>query len=243
VSRKAQDIYDPQFVVELFDEMSGSYERMNYITSFGFSARWRRQLVDQVQLRPGDVVADLMTGMGECWKPILKRIGPSGQLLALDFSEGMLRFARQKMRKYPQRQIIILKEDLFHNSIADHSVDAAISGFGMKTFSPQQLHRFAAEVARILKPNGHFCLMDISVPQRSWLRWPYMFYLKRIIPFLGRVFLGNPENYRMLGIYNEHFVNAKKVAEIFAQHGLEVRYVEYFYGCASGIVGRLPHLN
>ncbi|HEX2899563.1 MAG TPA: class I SAM-dependent methyltransferase, partial [Bacteroidia bacterium] len=131
----AEDIYDAQFVKELFDEMSGSYERMNYITSFGFSARWRRQLVDAADLRQGDAVADLLAGMGECWKPILRQIGPTGKLIALDFSEGMLRFARQHAQHFPQADILILKEDLFKNSIADGAVDAVISGFGMKTFS------------------------------------------------------------------------------------------------------------
>jgi hypothetical protein len=31
------DIYNPGYVEKLFDEMSESYERVNYITSFGFS--------------------------------------------------------------------------------------------------------------------------------------------------------------------------------------------------------------
>lgn len=46
-------IYNPDFVRELFDSMSKSYERMNYITSFGFSERWRRSCVRQANLKPG----------------------------------------------------------------------------------------------------------------------------------------------------------------------------------------------
>jgi len=38
-------LYDPQQVRGLFDRMSRSYERMNVAASFGFSVRWRRQLV------------------------------------------------------------------------------------------------------------------------------------------------------------------------------------------------------
>jgi demethylmenaquinone methyltransferase/2-methoxy-6-polyprenyl-1,4-benzoquinol methylase len=34
-----------------------------------------------------------------------------------------------------------------------------------------------------------------------------MFYLKHIIPGIGRLLLGNPENYRMLGVYTEKFGN------------------------------------
>ena len=240
-SEVMQDIYDPKFVEELFDEMSGSYERMNYITSFGFSARWRRQLVEQAKLQEGQVVADLLTGMGECWKPILKQVGPQGKLIALDFSEGMLRFARAYQQKFPGADIQILQEDLFENSIPNQSVDRVISGLGMKTFSEAQIHSFAKEVYRMLKPGGKLSFMDVAVPNNKLLRWPYFFYLKRVIPVLGWLFIGNPENYRMLGIYSERFGNAEKFARIFREHGLQVEHQAYFYGCASGLVGSKPN--
>jgi ubiquinone/menaquinone biosynthesis methyltransferase len=238
-SQLEPNIYDPRFVEALFDEMSGSYERMNYITSFGFSERWRRQLVKSMQLQQGEVVADLMTGMGECWKPILRKIGPSGKLIALDFSEGMLRHARAKVPQFPHRAITILKEDLFQNSIADRSVDVVLSGFGMKTFSDAQLAAMASTISRMLKPTGRFALMDVSTPSSPWMRWPYMIYLNRIIPLLGRLFLGNPENYQMLGRYSTQFGNAQKVAQIFNDNGMQVTFVQYFFGCASGVVGTL----
>ncbi|MGO4708427.1 class I SAM-dependent methyltransferase [Chryseobacterium sp. 2TAF14] len=42
------NIYEPKFVKQLFNQMSGSYERMNYITSFGFSIRWRKQFLSKL---------------------------------------------------------------------------------------------------------------------------------------------------------------------------------------------------
>jgi demethylmenaquinone methyltransferase/2-methoxy-6-polyprenyl-1,4-benzoquinol methylase len=58
------DLYDPTAVRELFDEMSDTYERVNLVTSFGFSRRWRRQAVDHLRLQPGETAPRLMTGMG-----------------------------------------------------------------------------------------------------------------------------------------------------------------------------------
>ena len=40
------NIYNPEYVKGLFNKMSSSYERMNFITSFGFSIRWRRQFLE-----------------------------------------------------------------------------------------------------------------------------------------------------------------------------------------------------
>ncbi|MBT2498856.1 class I SAM-dependent methyltransferase [Agromyces sp. ISL-38] len=50
---EASGIYDPRYVRGLFDRMSRSYERMNYVMSFGFSARWRRQMMQLVD-RPDE---------------------------------------------------------------------------------------------------------------------------------------------------------------------------------------------
>jgi ubiquinone/menaquinone biosynthesis C-methylase UbiE len=68
-----------------------------------------------------------------------------------------------------------------------------ISGFGLKTFNDKQLVQLANEIDRILKPNGKFSLIDVSVPKIRILKPFYMFYLKNIIPILGKVFLGSPE--------------------------------------------------
>lgn len=232
----SQDIYDPKFVEALFDTMSGSYTRMNYITSFGFSERWRRQLVEQVAIEPGSVVVDLMTGMGECWKFILRN-SRNGKLIGLDFSIEMINRARLNRAKFVTREIEILKEDVFENSIPDQSADVVVSGFGLKTFNEAQLQQLAVQIKRILKPGGRLSLVDVSVPKNIVLRTLYMFYLKNAIPILGFLFLGNPESYRMLGIYTEAFENSKQVLRIFNSEGFEVEYVEYFFGCASGIKG------
>ena len=232
-----KDIYNPKFVETLFDKMSSSYERVNYITSFGFSEKWRKQCVKTLDIKEGSTVVDLMTGMGECWNPILKSIGKNGQLIGLDFSSGMIKKANHRMKKYSNYNISLLKENVFKNSIAENSVDNIISGFGLKTFSIKQLEDLANEVNRTLKSNGSFSFIEVSVPQNKILKIFYIFYLKYIIPILGFLFLGNPETYKMLGIYTSEFGNSKKTKEIFESKGFKVQFTNYFYGCATGIKG------
>ena len=233
-------IYTATFVSNLFNEMSGSYERMNTLTSFGFYPLWRRQAVKKIALKPGDQVADLMTGIGECWNAILKKIGPEGHLTALDFSEGMLAKAQKRTLKYPGHQIKILQESIFNNSISDNSQDAIICAYGMKTFTHEQIRDFSKEVYRILKPGGCFSLVDVSLPKPRALRALYLFYISKVIPFLSRLFTADKESYKMLGIYSKNFQNAQKTALLFKESGLEVAYCEYFFGCATGIYGRKP---
>ncbi len=67
---------------------------MNYISSFGFSERWRRALVKELSIKNGTKVVDLMTGMGECWKFILGREKSDCHLIGLDFSHEMVKRAK-----------------------------------------------------------------------------------------------------------------------------------------------------
>ena len=233
-----KEIYDPKFVESLFDNMSGSYSKMNYITSFGFSERWRRQCVEEIEIEQGKTVVDLMTGMGECWKHILHKSDKNSKLIGLDFSTEMINRAERNRLKFKNHSVQILKENVFDNTIKNGVADYVISGFGLKTFDDKQLGELANEISRILKPNGKFSLIDVSVPKNVILKTLYMFYLKKIIPILGRIFLGSPETYKMLGVYTEEFRNSKNTHRIFNRSEFEVEYVEYFFGCASGIKGR-----
>lgn len=231
------NIYDDTYLKALFDEMQSTYERVCTITSFGFNRRWREQLVNLLGIRRGMQVSDLMTGGGETWMRILPRIGGEGTLVAVDFSTAMIQQARGRKRELGAENVIVLHEDALCSSIAPESVDAVACAYGVKTLSPLLQEQFVAEVRRILKAGGVFGLVEVSVPKFAPLRVLYMFYLGVIVPIVGRLLLGNPDNYRMLGVYTSHFGNCRELERLFAASGFDVRYQRYFWGCASGLVG------
>lgn len=118
---------------------------------------------------------DLMTGMGEAWLYILPKIGKNGQLVALDFCQPMLDFAKKRQQNFPKNSIEILCENALQSSILDGSADAVISTFGLKTLSPEQLENFAIEIFRVLKPGGTFSMVEVSVPKNAVLQAFYLF--------------------------------------------------------------------
>lgn len=231
------DIYNPEYVKRLFDKMSGSYERMNYITSFGFSIRWRNQFLEPFSPTHKHVeILDLLTGMGENWNAIKQKF-PNATLSALDFSDGMLAHAKQKNAKQFNGTITILKQDVLNNTLPDQYYDYVTCAFGLKTFNHQQLQTLAAEVKRILKPGGQFSFIEVSKPDNAILNSLYGFYLGRIIPVLGKLLLGDPEEYRMLWHYTRAFENTEKAVRIFNAAGLKTEARTFFGGCASGLQG------
>jgi demethylmenaquinone methyltransferase/2-methoxy-6-polyprenyl-1,4-benzoquinol methylase len=235
-----EDIYTQEFVSQLFDEMAATYGLTNYVASFGFCERWREQCIRQVSIRPQMTVFDFMTGMGECWHIINRSLRNQGKLIALDLSEEMCRRGQAKRSKLSRLAITIVRQDVLANGIAANTADCIISSFGLKTFSPAQLALLAGEMGRILKPGATFSLLEISVPPCRLLRRVYLFYLKYCIPIIGWLFLGNPDTYRLLGIYTENFGDCSLMANALRQVGLHVEQVSYFLGCATGLRGSKP---
>jgi ubiquinone/menaquinone biosynthesis methyltransferase len=234
---EAVNEYDPEFIRDLFNRMSGSYERVNYITSFGFSLRWRKQFLKNIAPSKEPIrILDLMTGMGETWNPIRDRF-PNAELSTLDYSEGMLVHANHKNQKSFSGKVIVHHQDLLKNTLPSDHYDVVLSAFGLKTFNPQQVNRLAEEVKRVLKPGGKFSLIEVSSPNSALLHALYRLHLKHVVPICGRLFLGNPQEYRMLWKYTEQFGNSESAAQQFKKAGLNAEYVAYFGGCATGIQG------
>lgn len=232
------NIYEPKFVKQLFNQMSGSYERMNYITSFGFSIRWRKQFLNKLGKSDENLnVIDLLSGLGENWT-YLKQNFPNSTFSALDFSEEMISQSKNKGNKVFKNQLNLLCEDVLQSNLEANSFDIISCAYGLKTFNEEQLEVLAKEISRILKPNGKFSFVEVSKPKNKFLYYPYKLYLSKIIPVLGKLFLGNPSDYKMLWIYTENFGNCDRVKKIFSKYNLNVNSENYFYGCATGIYGK-----
>lgn len=231
----SQDIYQPEFVRSLFNEMSATYGFTNYVSSFGFTERWRRACVAGLPLGANVSVVDLMTGMGETWALIAARLGHAGQIRALDIAPEMCRVARERTQRFAGVVIDVIEGDALAAPYADASADCVISSFGLKTFSPSQLVRLGAEVWRIVKPGGAVCFVEISVPKIAWLRRLFMFYLQSVIPVVGRLCLGNPENYRCLARYTMSYRDGAAAVDALAAAGFIVERDDLFFGCATRI--------
>jgi len=232
--------YDGEYLANLFDRMGPTYDIVNVVTSFGFCNIWRRQCVAGACVLPGSAVADLMAGSGECWPYVLSRIGPSGKIHSVDFSNVMSDRQRKRRTKHGLSQVEVRHENALAMALPDASMDAVISAFGLKTFNEPQWQALSVEIGRILKPGGSLSLLEISMPRAGAFQWAFEFYIERLIPILGRMFLGEIDCYRMLGVYTKAFGSCERVLGPFREAGLIVEMRSHFYGCATSVVGTKP---
>jgi ubiquinone/menaquinone biosynthesis C-methylase UbiE len=232
----AQARYDPASIQALFDDMASTYGHVNLISSFGFAARWRHQVVAGLPLASADCIFDLMSGMGELWRSLAMTLPASARVVGVDISPEM---AGRALRKW-HFSVEVRVTDVLAWDPESATADVVVSSFGLKTFDRGQQMRLANIVALLLKPGGTCSFVEVSVPPFLPLRAAYMFYLKWLIPVVGRVLLGNPDSYRMLAVYTQAFGNVTHFANCLREAGLEVVPVSYFFGCATGVRGIKP---
>lgn len=236
--RNKIDLYDPNSVRRLFDEMSKTYGVVNLVASLGFTIVWRRVCIGKIRPhRHIEHIVDLLSGMGELMPNLHSHFGSIGKIQALDFSSQMCEGARKQAARmsFP---VEVIEADIFDRILLPNSADVAVSSFGLKTFSVDQQAALARELDRVLKPGGEFSFIEISMPESRVLRAIYKIYINLIIPMIGKFCLGNPDNYRHLGLYTENFKNSRNFHNELLKLGLESNYFEHFFGCASGVYGR-----
>ena len=87
-----RDIHDSEYVRELFDRVSNTYGYTNYLASFGFTERWRKQCISKLRGLQTDASGyDLMCGRGETWADLFAQNPSILNLTGLDISHEMIK--------------------------------------------------------------------------------------------------------------------------------------------------------
>jgi len=216
--------------VGLFNEMARTYGAVNLVSSFGFSHFWRKACVRALALEPAHACADLMSGMGEATLLIARHRVRSIQ--AVDFCPAMVARAHAAFSRHRLETVQLQQADVLR--LAEIAAfDRVCVSFGVKTLDDAALAEFARLLQRLLKPGGRAALVEIAIPTARLLRAPYLFYLRHVIPFIGRLCLGNPDCYRSLAIYTESFARRQRFAGMLTDTGFTVSERRLFFGCAQ----------
>jgi len=162
----------PALAREIFAPIASNYERWANVLSLGQDARWRRAMVEGLDLPPGSQVLDVAAGTGS----ITRRLQSQGfVVLSTDQSRGMTEMATRS----GATAVLASAERL---PFRDSSFDAATFGYLLRYVDdvPDCLE----ELARVVRPGGLLGMVEFGRPSGVW-RAAWWLYTRIALPVAG----------------------------------------------------------
>jgi demethylmenaquinone methyltransferase / 2-methoxy-6-polyprenyl-1,4-benzoquinol methylase len=201
----------------MFDRIAGLYDLMNSVMTAGLHHRWRERAADLAALAPGDRALDVATGTGDLALELARRVGPAGEVVGSDFSEGMLEHARRKGAGAPN--VRFEQANALELPYADGEFAAATVGFGARNFS--DLGRGLREMTRVVRPGGRVVVLEITTPTRPPLSTFFRIWFDHVVPLIGR-----DEAYTYLPNSVKRFPDPRALGGVMVGAGLQdVRWI------------------
>jgi ubiquinone/menaquinone biosynthesis C-methylase UbiE len=88
-----------------------------------------------------------------------REVGEAGRVIGVDFTPEMLKLANANRDKLGYTNVEFLQGEIEDLPVASDSVDVVISNCVLNLV-PDKAKAFA-EIRRVLKPGGHFCVSDV----------------------------------------------------------------------------------
>lgn len=156
----------------IFGPIGSSYERWAAILSLGQDARWRRAMVEGLQLPARASVLDVAAGTGS-----ISRLLQDGdhQVTAVDLT-------REMIRHHPGPWRVLARGESL--PFADQTFDGLTFGYLLRYVDDPVATM--AELARVVRSGGVIGMVEFGFPMGAW-QGPWTFYSTFLLPLAGRL--------------------------------------------------------
>lgn len=218
-------------VTQMFDAISGNYDGLNRVISFGIDVKWRKKVLKLVAAKNPETILDIATGTGDL--AILMAKTNAKTIIGLDISSGMLEVGKKKIVEKKLDSVIeMIIGDSESMPFSDNHFDAITVSFGIRNF--ETLEKGLTEIHRVLKPNGIFVILETSVPEKTPYKQGYKFYSKNILPIIGKLFSKDNVAYGYLSESASVFPFGEKLNNILRKIGfIDVVAMPQTFGVAT----------
>ncbi|TMW73602.1 demethylmenaquinone methyltransferase [Alteribacter natronophilus] len=224
-------------VHDVFQSISGSYDRMNAIISFQRHVAWRRDTMKRMKVSEGASALDVCCGTADWTLALSEAAGKSGEVTGLDFSENMLEVGRRKVEEKKAENVTLIQGNAMELPFEDDTFDFVTIGFGLRNVP--DFNQVIREMHRVTKPGGLVTCLETSQPTMAGFKHMYWFYFRHIMPLFGRIFARSYEEYSWLQESAGTFPDKEALAGMFREAGFErVTYKSYSGGAAASHFAR-----
>ena len=205
-----------QQVAEMFNNISGNYDFLNHFLSLGIDILWRKKAIKMLKQDNPKQILDIATGTGDFAIEALA-LDPDF-VTGVDISDGMLEKGREKLKQRGlDDKIALFNGDSENLAFEDNKFDAIIVAFGVRNF--ENLERGLSDMKRVLRPGGKVVILEFSKPNSFPFKQLYNFYLKYILPIVGRLISKDQAAYTYLPESVGNFPDGDKFLNVLQEVG------------------------
>ncbi|WP_445711693.1 bifunctional demethylmenaquinone methyltransferase/2-methoxy-6-polyprenyl-1,4-benzoquinol methylase UbiE [Flavobacterium sp.] len=228
---KDSELGKKEQVAQMFDSISGNYDGLNRVISFGIDIKWRKKVLKIVADKKPKSVLDIATGTGDL--AILMTSTSAEEIIGLDISAGMLEVGKKKIKnKNLDQKIQMVLGDSESIPYPDNYFDAITVAFGVRNF--ENLEKGLTEILRVLKPNGVFVILETSVPTKFPYKQGYAIHSKFVLPIIGKLFSKDKSAYKYLSDSANIFPFGEALNNILRKIGfIDVKHLPQTFGVAT----------
>ena len=220
-----------QKVGEVFDSVSGQYDLMNDLMSFGIHRFWKRFALMHTGLEEGMKALDVASGTGDLGVLLQDQVGESGMVILTDINASMLHQGRSKLLDQGKlKNMQLLQANAENLPFEDNMFDCVTIAFGLRNVTDK--NAALSSMYRVLKPGGRLLILEFS--KANELISPfYDFYSFNVLPKLGEWVVNDGDSYKYLAESIRVHPDQKKLIEMMSSAGFIDS--EYF-NLSAGIV-------
>jgi len=219
---------DPDDVSKMFDDVAHRYDFLNDLLSLGRTKAWRRVVTAIISPKPGMKILDIAAGTGSSSKPLVDK---GADVIALDFSEGMLAAGRKR-----HKDIKFQQGDALNLPFDENRFDVTTISFGLRNTSDTTAA--LKDALRVTKKGGRIVVCEFSHPTNKVFRFIYLKYLMRALPVIAKRISKNPAAYIYLAESIQAWPNQSSLAQVMRQAGWEtVSWQDLTFGIVAVHIG------
>ena len=205
-----QNLQNKKGLVEnVFTKVYDKYDLMNDFMSLGIHRLWKKDLINWMSPSNKKKLIDMACGTGDLGKLFLQNTNFTGKVLCVDPNSNMLKKGKERLKKYKN---LTWKKGCAEKILAPNNYfDYYTISFGLR--NTKNINKSLKEAYRVLKPGGRFLCLEFSKVQNSQLNMFYKNYSK-IIPYIGKMVVGEKEPYKYLIKSIENFLNQDELIEL-----------------------------
>ena len=203
-------------VENVFNKVYDKYDLMNDFMSFGVHRIWKKNLISWMNPSFNKKLVDVACGTGDLGKLFLDFTNKSNEIFCVDPNKNMINKGKERFKNNKNfKWILASAENL---PLEENLFDYYTISFGLR--NTKNINQAIAEAYRVIKPGGRYLCLEFSKIQNLSLELIYKNYSK-IIPYIGKVIVGDSEPYEYLTKSIEEFINQDELIDLMKQNKFE----------------------